>query len=425
MTTARRIDALTGLRFVAALGVFLSHLPGIPGAPAHLQTFVHAGYNGVTLFFILSGFVLAWNYDQRLGDRLTGRGLWSFAVARVARVYPLYLVALAVATGPLVAAGEPTPFLWYHVLALQSWSGDLANANGYNGPGWSIGVEFFLYACFPLLLFALRPIRRNARALGVVVAACLLLIGGLLAWAHLTGRAHLLSTDPRSAHRWLYRTPLTRLGDFGLGMAGAFLVMHARARWGRACQVAGGLTTLATMTSATAFYTAASFDALYALPMFLLIVGLAAAPKTLLGRLLATRTAVYLGEASFAFYLLHFTFLTYFTLHWPDTFAHWLVAQVMFFTVALFAAAGAHQLVEKPAQRWIRRLLDRPARSGRVVEHNLAEDVAGVQPLERGADVAERVHRVDHRPSPGLRHEREQAGQLLRRTHARAEDLQL
>ncbi len=192
--------------------------------------------------------------------------------------------------------------------------------------------------------------------------ACLLLIGALLAWAHLTGRAHLAPYDPRSAHRWLYRTPFTRLGDFGLGMAGAFLVTYARVRWGRALQVVGGLTALGIMTSAAAFFSAASFDALYALPMFLLIVGLAAAPETGLGRLLATRTAVLLGEASFAFYLLHVTVLRGVTLHWADRFGHWLVAQAMLFALALFAAVGAHQLIERPAQRLLRRLLDHRAR---------------------------------------------------------------
>jgi len=117
------------------------------------------------------------------------------------------------------------------------------------------------------------------------------------------------------------------------------------------------------MCSKTVYLSAASFDALYILPMFLLIVGLAAAPGTLPGRLLSTRPAILLGEASFALYLIHYTLLHTLNPQWQNSLSHWLVAQAGTFAVILCAAMGAHLMIEKPAQRWIRKVFTprRPA----------------------------------------------------------------
>ena len=53
----RKIDSLTGVRIFAALAVVLSHLPRPDSLPRIIGTFMSAAYNGVTLFYILSGFV--------------------------------------------------------------------------------------------------------------------------------------------------------------------------------------------------------------------------------------------------------------------------------------------------------------------------------------------------------------------------------
>ena len=212
---AGRIDALTGVRIVAAAAVFLSHAGAPEFAPASLKTFMAAGYNGVTLFFVLSGFVLAWNYGDRM-SRLTPGNVWSFAVARVARIYPVYLLALLWVAAPIVVTSGVPEDLWVHAAALQAWDSDIQVAYGYNGPAWSISVEFFLYACFPLLILALGPIRRNSRGLLIVAGIALAVVVGL-AWWFAAVRVEPAWGAPGGSHRWLYRMPLTRLGDFTIG----------------------------------------------------------------------------------------------------------------------------------------------------------------------------------------------------------------
>ena len=72
------IKALSGLRIVAALWVVLFHFRPLlaeasPGVRSALAPILNAGAQGVDLFFILSGFVLTWNYLDRMGESWSTR----------------------------------------------------------------------------------------------------------------------------------------------------------------------------------------------------------------------------------------------------------------------------------------------------------------------------------------------------------------
>ena len=312
---APRLEALTGIRFIAAIAVFNAHVIVPDSAPAVVHAFSLAGHDWMTMFFILSGLILAWNYDELLGDRLTRPGLRTYFVARFARIYPLYLLALAIAIAPRIASlaqlGELATFrdFWIHVFALQSWSGDLGVAYGYNGPGWSIGVEFFLYALFPLLLVAFRRVRQSPRALVIVAIASVVVATSLALALTLAGLAELPHTDPLSAHRWVYRTPLTRLPDFVLGISLGYLLKitstRSLERMGRLAQAVGGVLVVGFMFIPALAESVWSLDSLDMVPFALLFLGLVWAPKTALARMLSTPLFVFLGETSFAFYLFH------------------------------------------------------------------------------------------------------------------------
>ena len=110
----RTIPSLTGLRIFAALVVYLSHVGVGPGAPPALSRFADSGYMGVTLFFVLSGFVLTHRYQAELGSP-TARNLWGYCRARFARIYPLYLLVLLFVVLRLRSVGTPLNLSLIHI----------------------------------------------------------------------------------------------------------------------------------------------------------------------------------------------------------------------------------------------------------------------------------------------------------------------
>src|ERR1700722_13625137 len=83
------IRSLTGARFIAALLVVCFHF--VPHAPTWMNSIIRNGYLGVPFFFVLSGFILTYNYASDSQRQIGARSFW---VARFARIYPIYLVSL-------------------------------------------------------------------------------------------------------------------------------------------------------------------------------------------------------------------------------------------------------------------------------------------------------------------------------------------
>jgi len=133
----RRYLILDGLRGVAAFGVLIFH--GRSWMPDRL--FSH-GYLAVDFFFILSGFILAYTYATTEGT--TRGGARVFWVARIARIYPVYLLGLVLALGPYLATEHNiqniTISIGSHLVMLHAW---LPGTLDLNQPSWSLSVEAF------------------------------------------------------------------------------------------------------------------------------------------------------------------------------------------------------------------------------------------------------------------------------------------
>ena len=203
----RDLPALTGLRFFLALWVILHHLTG-PGQdleplarqlPYGLFSLLRAGYQAVTTFFVLSGFVLTRTYAATLWERRTLVNYW---IGRFARVYPVYLLSLAVMI-PFVLE-DRTPgkggYFAAHLLLVQAWLGPIPV--GWNTPAWSLSCEMFFYALFPLSALLVR--RTNWRNVIAVAAGAVCLTRVM--WA--VGISDGIK-------------PLVHLADFIMGVAAA------------------------------------------------------------------------------------------------------------------------------------------------------------------------------------------------------------
>jgi peptidoglycan/LPS O-acetylase OafA/YrhL len=153
----RQIRALTGLRGVAACWVVVYHLVGYEAyAPTGLAgNFIRHGYLAVDVFFLLSGFVMALSYWQLFDRNPSIQTYAVFLLRRLARLYPLYAVIIAVMLVLQIAgvshALSRTDFgapLMENLLLVQAWG----FGNSLNAPAWSISTEFAAYLLFPLIL---------------------------------------------------------------------------------------------------------------------------------------------------------------------------------------------------------------------------------------------------------------------------------
>jgi peptidoglycan/LPS O-acetylase OafA/YrhL len=174
------LRALTSLRFFAAMQVVCHHLSldhKFTTVPL-LGRFFTSGYTGVSLFFVLSGFILAYNYPE-VKDR---REFW---ISRFARVYPMYLLALLLAFAYSFSPAAPQPHpLWARLgvsaALLQTWYRPFEDS--FNGPGWTLSVEAFFYATFPFVLAWTGRLTRRMFAV-CCVAYVSLLCGPVMAHA--------------------------------------------------------------------------------------------------------------------------------------------------------------------------------------------------------------------------------------------------
>ncbi|GAA0577947.1 acyltransferase [Streptomyces crystallinus] len=312
-----RLPSLTGLRFPAALLVFISHV-GLPIPTLRLleddqaaidlsKKTENAGSLGVAFFFVLSGFVLTWSAR----DKDTARAFWR---RRFMKIYPNYAITWGLALLTFASAFTPTRVALANLFMVQVWVPDFQYLFSVDPPSWSLGCELIFYASFPLLhrLFLRIEPQRLKYWIGALITG--IILTPLISYQLLPDTPHIQLTASASSasvtqHWFSYFLPPVRLLDFALGMLLAHAVM--RGRWKNIGMVWSSL------LLAVAYWLSLHVDLLYAqrsmtiIPVVLLIAAAATADAEGRFTLFRNRAMVWLGEISFAFYLLHFIVLAY------------------------------------------------------------------------------------------------------------------
>jgi peptidoglycan/LPS O-acetylase OafA/YrhL len=213
---------LESLRGWAILLVFFFHADGAVTGDGRIGTtvspllaFMTAGHTGVTLFFILSAFLLARPFlEEGRGGRRVARS--SFYRRRVLRIMPLYAAAVVAAVAfsynnvGAVLDGLRAVFF------LNSFTGSVASLMPYSAVWWSLATEVQFYLVLPLLGVSLRS--RIGRMIGVAV-----LLAWAIAYAVLASDASLLSGGAR------FRLNLSlpgRAPAFLFGITAAWIVLR-------------------------------------------------------------------------------------------------------------------------------------------------------------------------------------------------------
>jgi peptidoglycan/LPS O-acetylase OafA/YrhL len=353
-----QLDSLTGLRFIAAFVVLLRHtLPEIFPLPGLLELSM-IGPIGVGFFFVLSGFILTWNWEP-------GRPRRGFYLRRAARIAPLHVLTTVAAAVLLILAGTP---LWassiLSLILVQAWLTEEYRLGG-NSPSWSLSVEAFFYAVFP---FIVRPLARlSIRKSWWAIAAAMLL---MIVWTAGYGVAAKVGVPFLSAFSG-YTNPVYRLGEFVIGVA---LATAMRRGWRPKLKIEtaawialGGYVLLAALNATvdwlrirlgdTPGLPLSVLDLLY-LPFTVMLIACAAG-SDIRGDRSAFRTTpmVRLGQWSFALYLVQAIVITLAVRLVTPGELSWqggtVAAGVILISIAL--SAGLFHWFEKPLERALRR----------------------------------------------------------------------
>ena len=363
----RPLDGLTALRILPALYVLAFHYGTMffrrPALPAGLDF----GYSGVSFFFMLSGFILAYNYAASdFSDPMIRR---RYAIARFARIYPVFILSIVVALPFYWRVMPPLDGLvpWLTtgarivltVTGLHAWVPGAACA--INCPSWSISTEFFFYAMLPVLLPAilLRPRRWLVLTLGLLLLGWV--VGGLV-W-HMAGRGlPLMSPETHRsavtnlASQFVIYFPLARLSEFLLGI---LLYVY----WASSRRLRGAILPALAIAAAVLLLLAKPFLPEVALSNGL--TGLIWAPLILAaadarGPWVSAAWPLWLGRISFALYLLHIPVAQAVLLADMLWFERVLLANPwigagLATALTVAASALAYAWVEEPARRRILR----------------------------------------------------------------------
>ncbi len=369
---AGKIDSLTSLRFFAATAIVLLHFSSMvcPELWQHVQKL--ALHQGVSFFYVLSGFILTYVYPDLNSIKAVGK----FLRARFARVYPVHLFAMMCAVTMVclfsgMRHSQFTKLLACNLLLIQDWIPMQGYYWSMNAPAWSISCEFFFYLCFPFLI---QQFARTWKIKFIAVTAVTL----FLVW--LPSVLKLAPTPgPYEINREWFTAlcPLTRLWEFTLGMCTALLYTK-KPQTGS--HVASALSTCreALLVAATIMYfwvpnvfpyVQRHWHTLFALipiqaydwiatsagaPVYAALIYYFAQERGWLSKTLSDRRFVLLGEISFAMYLIHCPVITFINVNAANLSIYPRpLIYACYWIFVLCASLVVFELIEKPGRSLI------------------------------------------------------------------------
>jgi peptidoglycan/LPS O-acetylase OafA/YrhL len=405
MSTIHREDVpgLTGFRFVAAFCVLIAHSMTILMPSHDIYWFVQASGFGMTLFFVLSGFVIHYNYARTVTGQKMLVGIAAFLWARFARLYPLFLLMLFLY---VLISNKQLEFwtdrperllsvlqaLTYFLLSVQSWfyfpvgNSSLVYAVGPAASlTWSISTEWFFYLVYPGLAWLIGGARTPRITVVFIGLWCALWIAisttlydrtpQIDAWAidRFGPVAGIQEHQQDSFVRWLlYFSPYLRIGEFVLGALTAQFYFQLRGRKVSALENSLGTAVFIAAAASVAIITYFSYgpgvsmnifekmDMNFALaPSAALLIFCAARYRNALVRLLDSRPAIVLGDASYSIYLVHLGVLL--LVAWlAGSAAHGIfldsIKLVVVVTAIILISILLFKFYENPARKWLRHL---------------------------------------------------------------------
>lgn len=356
------LKSLTALRGLAALMVVLHHvgLLMLPLKSTVLAPFFgHLGTLGMSIFFCLSGFVIHYNYSDKVFKK---NGKYNFLLARFARLAPLYLifVLLNFCLNITILDSAHTKIyistLLPNVFAFQSWfyfyvdGIPIYSSQGLANVAWSISSEIFLYFLFIPLVFLINNFKRSP-FLGIL----LILFGVSFRSALVLFADTNRSIDPAFYDWLIYTSPYGRFFEFVVGVGVAELWLNGALR-SNLMRVLGLFSIVILFLSLMnplvidlpSLFTGYSIYYVYIVFIPLLIGAFCSFENKSNFEFFPM---VYIGELSYSIYLLHADLYPLFKTDMSGAFTHTFA----FFIVLVLLSHFVYKVFEVPAKRYINR----------------------------------------------------------------------
>ncbi len=348
-----RTKPLFILRFLAATSVVFYHYEPVELKKIWLHEIIKNCNEFVNFFYFISGFVLVIAYHNLIKN---GRFLIiDFWVKRVARIYPVYLLALLLVLiyhffyNPIFSSlSKRLPF---EILMIQTWfySGSI------NYPAWSVSCEFFFYLLFPFCFGILYNLykNKNGKLIFIFLLTNIFLFGVAYHYFSLQdGNISKFITGLLTYH------PITRVVVFFIGMFGAFLYIHNEFYKLFKTKKSHYIALISFFLIFLILYTLPQHFSLlnYGLlvPLYLIFVLSICNLKDSINNALSNKLFVFLGDISYSIYILQFPLYLFFCylVHDIKSIKYFLVYVVVLF----FFSALSFIFIEKPLRNYITRL---------------------------------------------------------------------
>ncbi|MGA4533297.1 acyltransferase family protein [Ectopseudomonas chengduensis] len=360
-----RLDQLTALRFFAALMIVFHHSIGLFGLKS---LGVNLG-QGVSFFFILSGFILAYVYPS-LGSWREIRKFWW---ARIARIWPAHLACLFLGFLLIPYSFEIKTFL-ANVFLVQAWLPLSKYYFSYNAVSWSISSELFFYLAFPFLLSGWFKRVWVKFLVALLLLVLIIVISNSLNLPSYGRPGVGMEGVLVSEHGLVYISPLSRIFEFVCGVCIAAIYKRrspSTVYWLATAYEVGAILLCALAVFNMNYLIRLSHDLMLGTSMamwlhhcgsflaFGMLIYVVAHGRGLISKILATPGLVFLGEISFSIYLIHQIFLikyrqnTQMLSHLSD-----VSAFAIYMMTVLLAAYLIWFFVEMPGRRLMLGLLN-------------------------------------------------------------------